>query len=104
MVQDSPVETRLYEFRRARDELHAVCLTDVLDDGLSLVYSFFDPETTLPSPGLHVILWHIEEARRQGLSYVYLGYWIAESPKMAYKSRFRPAQYLSAEGWRLLED
>ena len=104
MVQDSPVVTRLYEFRRPSGELHAVCLTDVLHDGLSLVYSFFDPDSPLPSPGLHIILWHIEEARRQGLPYVYLGYWIAESPKMAYKARFRPVEFLSPDGWRRLED
>ena len=104
MVQDSPVPTRLFEFRGGQGELLGACLTDVLDDGLSLVYSFFDPERSSDSPGTYVILWHIAEARRRGLPYVYLGYWIGQSRKMAYKNSFRPAEQLSANGWQPVTD
>jgi arginine-tRNA-protein transferase len=103
MVQDSPVPTRLIEFRGGTGELMGVCLTDVLDDGLSLVYSFFDPEQALRGLGTYIILWHIAEARRRGLPFVYLGYWIQKSRKMAYKNRFRPAERLGASGWEALE-
>lgn len=105
MVQDSPVPTRLAEFRDHNGDLWGACLTDVLDDGLSLVYSYFEPENSDDSPGTAMILWHIEEARRRGLPYIYLGYFIEQSPKMAYKRRFRPLEAYTADGWqRLPED
>lgn len=99
MVKESPVLTRLIEFRNASGGLYGACLTDVLDDGLSLVYSFFEPEVAGQSPGSFIILWHMEEARRLSLPYVYLGYWIEGSPKMEYKTRFRPYEILTPSGW-----
>lgn len=108
MVEDTPVRTRLVEYRIApgRDgagRLIAVCLTDLLHDGLSLVYSFFDPDEEKRSLGQFMIIDHIEMANAIGLPYVYLGYWVAGSPKMDYKIRFRPAEVLSADGWRAYE-
>ena len=108
MVEDSHVETRIIEYRRRNlsngpnargGELVAVALTDVLSDGLSMVYSFFDPAETTRSLGTFMILDHIARARRQGLPYVYLGYWIEGSKKMDYKSRYLPQQRLAAAGW-----
>jgi len=100
MVQDSPVPSRMIEFRSPDGALAAACLMDVLDDGLSLVYAFFDPELAGDSLGIYMILWHIDDAANRKLPFVYLGYWIEESPKMAYKARFRPLQAYSGEhGW-----
>lgn len=104
MVEDSPVRTALTEFRFADGRLLGVCLTDAMQDGISLVYSFFDPDFDQYSPGTLIILWHIEQAREQGLPYVYLGYWISESPKMAYKSRFQPLEALTPDGWQLMPE
>ena len=81
------------------DELMAVALTDVLSDGLSMVYSFFEPSQQNRSLGTFMILDHIARARRQGLPYVYLGYWIEGSQKMDYKGRFLPQQRLAPSGW-----
>lgn len=102
MIEDSPVRTNLVEFRRGTD-LFGVCLTDRMRDGLSLVYSFFEPEFSSRSPGSFIVLWHIERARALGLDHVYLGYWIAESRKMAYKIRFQPLERLGADGWEPFE-
>ena len=102
MVEDSPVRTQLTEFRGAENKLLAVCLTDRMDDGLSLVYSFFEPDMDKRSLGTFLVLWHIQQAQRMGLPHVYLGYWIAESPKMSYKTRFQPAEILTKEGWEAL--
>ncbi len=99
MVEDSPVDTRIVEFRDPEGRLAAVTLTDWLSDGLSGVYKFFAVDRARASPGTHVILWHIEQARALGLPYVYLGYWIGESPKMAYKMRFQPLHALRGEQW-----
>jgi leucyl-tRNA---protein transferase len=103
MVEDSHVETRMVEYRRG-DDLLAVALTDVLGDGLSMVYSFFDPEASHRSLGTFMILDHIARARRIGLPYVYLGYWVRGSRKMDYKGRFIPQERLLAEGWSRVED
>ncbi len=100
MVQDTPIRTRLTEYRDDGDQLYGVCVTDLLEDGLSLVYSFFDLAREATSPGTFIILQHIEDARRRGFDYVYLGYWIKESRKMSYKTRFRGTQLLGPEGWR----
>ncbi len=102
MVEDSPVKSQLVEFRKSDGRLFAVSLTDVMEDGLSLVYSFFDPAEQKNSPGTYLILWHILQARYRQLPFVYLGYWIEESPKMAYKERFYPSEILTREGWELL--
>jgi len=99
MIEDSPVMTVLLELRKPEADLVAVCLIDLLDDGLSAVYSFYDPEEAARSPGTRLILALIEEARRRALPYVYLGYWIGASRKMAYKTRFRPLEALTSAGW-----
>jgi len=113
MVEDSHVKTRLVEYRRrgpdsaingrGAGELLAVALTDVLGDGLSMVYSFFDPEAGARSLGTFMILDHIERARRMSLPYVYLGYWVNGSRKMDYKGRFLPQQRLLQDGWTRVE-
>jgi leucyl-tRNA---protein transferase len=102
MIEDSPVTSRVIELRHAQGVLGA-CLVDLLDDGLSAVYSFFDPDEPRRSLGTALVLALIEAARQRQLPYVYLGYWIAESRKMAYKARFRPLEGLGARGWRRLE-
>lgn len=109
MVEDSHVETGVVEYRRrgpdsainGRDEggLIACALTDVLGDGLSMVYSFFDPDMADRSLGTFMILDHIERARKLGKPYVYLGYWVDGSRKMAYKARFLPQERLTPRGW-----
>jgi arginine-tRNA-protein transferase len=108
MVEDSHVETRIVEYRRRpadggandrRGDLLAVALTDILSDGLSMVYSFFEPGEENRSLGTFLILDHIARARRMGLPYVYLGYWIDGSRKMDYKARFLPQQRLAPSGW-----
>ena len=104
MVEDTPITTGLVEFRTAEDKLLGGCLTDWLGDGLSAVYSFFNPEEARRSLGTWAILWLVERARALGLPYVYLGYWVPESRKMAYKARFRPSEVLLHGAWQALED
>jgi arginine-tRNA-protein transferase len=113
MVEDSHVSTRIVEYRkrgpdsaitrRGEGPLLAVALTDILGDGLSMVYSFYDPEITDRSLGTYVILDHIARARRMGLNYVYLGYWVEGSRKMDYKRRFLPQERLLPGGWTRYE-
>jgi arginyl-tRNA--protein-N-Asp/Glu arginylyltransferase len=129
MVEDSHVETRMVEYRRrgpdsavspakrvedarkradagrgsGRGELLAVALTDVLGDGLSMVYSFFNSDEAPRSLGTFMILDHIARARRMGLPYVYLGYWVQGSRKMDYKGRFLPQQRLTPDGWKRVD-
>jgi leucyl-tRNA---protein transferase len=102
LVEESPVDTMLVEFRDPDDNLAGVCLTDCLSDGLSAVYSFFDPRLSPRSPGTMMILWLIERAREIGLPYVYLGFWIADCSKMSYKDRFMPLEVHSPTGWHSL--
>ena len=114
MVEDSHVETRMVEYRlrgpdtalngRGTGELLAVALTDVLSDGLSMVYSFFESDQASRSLGTFMILDHIARARRMRLPYVYLGYWVQGSRKMDYKGRFLPQQRLTPDGWKRVED
>jgi leucyl-tRNA---protein transferase len=109
MVEDSHVETRIIEYRRRSTgsttikrnagDLIAVALTDVLGDGLSMVYSFFEPDEAVRSLGTLMVLDHIERAQRMGLAYVYLGYWVNGSRKMDYKGRFLPQERLTPDGW-----
>ncbi len=103
MIEDSPVMSRLVELRAADGALLGACLVDVLDDGLSAVYSFFDPDQGRRSLGTFLVVALVDEGRRLALPHVYLGYWIAESPKMAYKARFHPLEGLGPEGWRRLD-
>jgi arginine-tRNA-protein transferase len=104
MVEDTPIETFIIEFREPDDRLIAACLTDRLGDGLSAVYSIFLPGLERRSLGTFTILWLIERAKALGLPYVYLGYWVPESRKMAYKARFRPCEVLSHGSWHVLKD
>jgi arginine-tRNA-protein transferase len=107
MVEDSHIETRVVEYRRREgdeagrqaDDLIAVALTDVLGDGLSMVYSFFEPDEAARSLGTFMVLDHIARAKAMGLAYVYLGYWVRGSRKMDYKSRFLPQERLTPDGW-----
>jgi leucyl-tRNA---protein transferase len=103
MVEDSAVTTEVVEFRNPEGELAAACLVDIMDDGLSLIYSFFAPERSALSTGSAIILSLIEDCRLNGSAYVYLGYWIEDSPTMAYKSRFQPIEALTTSGWTPLE-
>jgi arginyl-tRNA--protein-N-Asp/Glu arginylyltransferase len=107
MVEDTPVQTIVVEYRLStlpEKPLVAVALTDVMPDGLSMVYSFFDPALARRSLGNHLILDHVRQVRLAGLSYVYLGYWVEESPKMAYKGQFRPLEVQRGPlGWRRLD-
>jgi len=104
MVEDTPIETFVIEFRDPNDRLVGACLTDRLGDGLSAVYSFFAPELTRQSLGTLAILWLITRTRELGLPHVYLGYWVPESRKMAYKATFRPSEVLLAGTWRMLTE
>ncbi|MDP1732036.1 MAG: arginyltransferase [Devosia sp.] len=107
MVEDTPVQTVLVEYRLnfvPGRPLVALALTDVMPDGLSMVYSFFDPDFKGRGLGNLLILDHISQVRLAGLSYVYLGYWVKDSPKMAYKGRFWPLEVQKGPlGWRRLE-
>jgi arginine-tRNA-protein transferase len=102
----SNVATRLIEFRdpRRHNRLVMVSIVDELNDGLSSVYTFFDPLEPAASFGTYNVLWQIAEARRQGLAYVYLGYWIQASRKMNYKTRFRPIEALLRGRWQRLPE
>jgi arginyl-tRNA--protein-N-Asp/Glu arginylyltransferase len=102
MVEDTAVDSRMLELRDSSDTLLAACLADWSSDGVSAVYSFFAPEAARRSLGSDMILRLIEVARNDHLPYVYLGYWIQNSRKMAYKSRFRPLEAFGSKGWRLL--
>jgi arginine-tRNA-protein transferase len=110
MVEETPVDTQIVEYRRSGADgrpgpLIACALTDVLRDGVSMVYSFFHPGEDARSLGTFMILDHIRDAKSRGLPHVYLGYWVEGSEKMAYKTRFRPMEALTRDGWqRLSED
>jgi arginine-tRNA-protein transferase len=105
MIEDSPIETAMAEFRAPDGALVAGCLLDRMNDGLSAVYSFFDPDSPpRRSLGTYMVLWLVERARAEALDFVYLGYWIENSRKMAYKSRFRPLEAFGPEGWYRLPD
>ena len=99
MVEDSPVDTHMVEYRDGTGEMIAVMLADRQADALSAVYSFFRPDLGRRSLGIFMVLAMIERARDMGLPYVYLGYWISGSPKMGYKARFRPLEGLMSGNW-----
>ena len=105
MVEQTPVQSHVVEYRepgagRGQGRLIGACLTDQHADGLSMIYSFFDPEhEERPGLGNFIIMDHILRARAAGLPYVYLGYWVRGSQRMAYKARFRPIERLSGNGW-----
>jgi arginine-tRNA-protein transferase len=104
LVEESAVETRLAEFRSPGGRLYGVCVFDVVADGLSAVYSFYEPTRVKDSPGSYMILSLVGEARARALPYVYLGYWIDGCDKMDYKARFRPLEVHGTGGWTTLDD
>ncbi|MEO0694190.1 MAG: arginyltransferase, partial [Pseudomonadota bacterium] len=107
MIEETPIRSRVIEYTATVDgerSLAAVCLTDVLDDGLSMVYSFYDPDLAAQSLGTYVILDHIRIAREAGLPYVYLGYWVPGSPKMGYKAKFSALEVYKCGRWQDLGD
>ena len=109
MVEDSVINTFVTEYRVKPENplqtnpekwpLAAAALCDMLSDGISMVYSFYDPRADAASLGTHMIVEHIAYARQLGLPYLYLGYWITGSRKMSYKMRFQPQEHLGANGW-----
>jgi leucyl-tRNA---protein transferase len=105
MVERTPVETVIFEYREPGESeselgrLLGVCITDLMSDGLSMVYSFYDPAETRRGLGSYIIIDHALRARSQGRRYVYLGYWVKGSAKMDYKSRFQPLERLTPAGW-----
>jgi arginine-tRNA-protein transferase len=106
MINDSPVQTLVFEYRLGPDPdspLIAASLTDILRDGLSMVYTFFDPALTRRSLGTYMVLDHILHADDLGLPHTYLGYWIEGSAKMDYKRRFKPLEVLDGRHWRRLD-
>jgi len=113
MIEDTYVDTHIVEYRRRGPDtmitgegegpLMAMTLIDVLNDGLSLVYAFYDIDQLDRGLGTFMILDQIERARRMGLPYVYLGYWVDGSPKMDYKARFMPQERLTLRGWQLVD-
>jgi arginine-tRNA-protein transferase len=108
MVEETPVDTMLIEYRlREADggagRLVACSLSDVLQDGLSMVYSFFDPELHRRSLGTYMILDHVRAAKERHMPYVYLGYWVRGSRKMDYKVRFSPLEALTQNGWEAMQ-
>ncbi len=105
MIEETPIRSRVVEYSdRDSHALIGVCLTDVLEDGLSMVYSFFDPDMSRTSLGTYLILDHIEIAREAGLPYVYLGYWVPGSAKMGYKAKFAGLEVFSGGRWEPLAD
>ncbi|WP_174286166.1 arginyltransferase [Sphingomonas bacterium] len=110
MIEHSPVNSLIVEYREpsvggARGRLVGACLTDRQADGLSMIYSFFAADDAdRPGLGNFIIMDHILRARDAGLPYVYLGYWVKGSARMAYKTRFRPIEMLGPRGWRLMPE
>lgn len=105
MVEETPIRTRVIEYADpVTDALSAVCLTDIFDDGVSMVYSFYDPDQTQASLGSYVILDHIAIARENNLPYVYLGYWVPGSPKMDYKSAYAALEVYADGRWQKMRD
>ena len=107
MVEESAVRTHVVEYRYSagpnRGALAAAALIDVLGDGLSMVYSYFDPNESRRSLGVYTILDHIQQARAAGFGHLYLGYWISGSDKMDYKAQFQPLELLLGGEWRPYE-
>ena len=109
MVEQTPVNSYVIEYREPGvdglpGKLVGACLTDQQSDGLSMIYSFFDPDLEdRKGLGNYIILDHIMRARKAGLPYVYLGYWVEGSARMQYKVRYRPLERLGPEGWEKFE-
>jgi leucyl-tRNA---protein transferase len=110
MIEETPIRSRVIEYTRPAGPdqdsrpLAAVCLTDVFDDGLSMVYSFYDPDMAARSLGTYLILDHVDIAREAGLPYVYLGYWVPGSRKMGYKAGFSALEIYKGGRWQEIGD
>jgi len=104
MVEECSAETQIIEYRDPEDNLIACVLVDILMDGLSMVYSFFDTNCAKRSLGNLMILDQINRCREMNMAYVYLGYWVEGSPKMDYKIRYKPHEILSPYGWQKMEE
>ncbi|SEM79513.1 arginine-tRNA-protein transferase [Gemmobacter aquatilis] len=110
MIEETPIRSRVIEYSRPAQpgehgrQLAAVSLTDVFDDGLSMVYSFYEPTMQARSLGAYLILDHVEIAREAGLPYVYLGYWVPGSRKMGYKAGYSALEIYKAGAWQDLGD
>lgn len=107
MIEDSAVRTHIVEYRLPDvngidSKLIGLALIDILGDGLSMVYSAFDPDMERRSIGRYIVLDHIHQARTVGLPYVYLGYWVQGSPNMDYKAQYQPLEALGLFGWQPL--
>ncbi len=108
MVEETSVDTIIIEYRvrdaeTGDEKLIGAALTDRLTDGLSMVYSFFEPDEAARSLGHYMILDHVSFARELNLPYVYLGYWVNGSGKMDYKKRFQPLEMLGPRGWTRMD-
>lgn len=109
MIEETPIRSRVVEYRDASEsnlkgDLTAVCLTDILSDGLSMVYSFYQPDLPRQSLGTYIILDHIRIAKEAGLPFVYLGYWVPGSQKMGYKAKFSGLEVYHNGHWTALSD
>ncbi len=104
MIEDSPVDTVLFEYRKKNNnQLYAVALTDKLLDGYSMVYTFFDPDEKRRSLGTYLVIDHINKTNKNSFSYLYLGYFIKDCEKMAYKKKFKPSEFLENKEWHTKE-
>ena len=99
MVEDCASRTEIFEYRNDDGVLIACCITDMLQDGFSMVYSFFDPDLSKRSLGNFMVLDHLRICKRAGFAHLYLGYWVRDSQKMSYKARFKPHEILGRFGW-----
>ena len=104
MIEQSPVNSQLAEWRDQEGRLWAACLIDVATKSISLVYSFYEPHHPKRGLGNYIILSLVDWAKSAGYEFVYLGFWVKNSPKMNYKIRFRPLEFLSQLGWREIDD
>jgi arginine-tRNA-protein transferase len=105
MIEETPIRSRVIEYvDPAKDELVGVCLTDVLGDGVSMVYSFYGPDRPKDGLGNYMILDHVEIARKADLPYVYLGYWVPGSQKMGYKAKFSGLEVYLGGQWQKMAD
>lgn len=102
LIEDTPIRTDVVEFRDGDGTLLACCLTDAISDGLSAVYSFFDPDSSKRSLGVYMVLWLIEQARLSALPYVYLGFWVEGCRKMSYKTNYQPLEGYKNGLWKPL--
>jgi len=104
LIEETPVRTSVIEFREpAENTLVAACLLDRVENGLSAVYSFFDPVLKSRGLGNYMVLWAIDYAKKQDLNYLYLGFWIKDCQKMDYKQKYQPLEQRTATGWQRFE-